>query len=807
MKVDGNLFHLIQGISQQPASIRNMGQCQLQENCSSNVMTQLSRRQPTDFIANLPSLPNASGTFYGFFCQGQYYFLVMTPGQMFVYDTHGTQYDVTVSDTAKIYFLNATKPTLSFTTINDVTYIANSAITVQMLDSVQTYVAPGCLLSLIGGNYGRTYTVTVSWGPSNANSSTFSYTTPDGSSSTQTPDVATTYIATQLASAFNSNGTLTAVFSITQAADVLWIQSTDSSSANFTVSADDGDGGAILFVNNNSVTNVGDLSRFAPQGYMTEIVSTNSVASYYLQFIVTPNPTPFTLGTGFGQAGIWKETSAGGIPYLMDVTTMPMLLTLSDGIFTCDVGVWKGRQVGDVLTNPAPTFVGNTIRSMSNMQGRLVFYSGQNLIMSRTTETGTDNIQDFWIETATAQTDTDSIDIQSTTKNTNLIYGIPFNRDLITFGEVAQFHTIGSQPITPTSASLVLTTEYTFNENVKPVLTGRNIFYALNYGSFTGIREFYNDPILDTDNSRPVTQHCLQYLKGSCTLLTSSTTFDLLLVHTDNDPTRIFAYEFYWEGQNKSQSSWSTWIFRDPVLYSYIINDKVFIFCQNTVTNQIYMEAIDLDNQPTLTLDYGVQLDGRIIVNGATTAIANPWNVTTNPNDQLIFVQADGCPHPGLEAEVDSITSNTITFHRNMNGGTIVGGHAYKSRYQPTLPYIKDRDHEAVGTGILVVREFRVNYVDTGFFGYTVSGPYIETATGTFEGRIINDPDNVLGIQPIVSGMYQIPYREDVSKTVLEINSSSHLPFTITNIEWKGQYIKKGTRMPDYQGLGLPGRY
>jgi hypothetical protein len=206
-------------------------------------------------------------------------------------------------------------------------------------------------------------------------------------------------------------------------------------------------------------------------------------------------------------------------------------------------------------------------------------------------------------------------------------------------------------------------------------------------------------------------------------------------------------------------------------------------------------------------LNYGVQLDGRVIVPGVTTSTPNVWNTSTNPSDTLIFVQADGCPFPGMEAEVTSVTPDTITFLRDMGGGTVVGGHTYFSRYQPTLPYIKDRDHEVVGTGKLVVKEFRVNYVDTGYFGFTVSGPFITSFSDSFQARTVDDSDDIVGVQPIITGMYQIPYREDVSKTVLEINSNSHLPFTITNIEWKGQYIKKGTRMPDYQGLGLPGRY
>ena len=487
MKVDGSIHSLIQGVSQQPAQIRLMGQCQLQENCSSNPVRGLTRRPPTNFIASLGPA-HIGMQWYDFRIQNKDYFLGILLGNIVLYDVAGTSYTVTMTSNAQAYLQDSGK--LSFTTINDITYIANPNIVIKMLPDFKPYAAPSSTVHLIGGQYGRTYIVTVTWG---ANTQSFQYATPVGSSAAQTPDVATTFIATQLAAAFNANSFLTTVFKITRAEDVLLIESTDPSSATFTLTGDDGDGGAIMFVTNNTVVDVGSLPRYAPQGYFASITGSgtqNTATSsdqYYLEFNVT-SPTPITIGTAFGQQGVWIETVKSGIPYLIDTTTMPLVLTfdVNTVTFTCDIGDWKGRQVGDQTTNADPSFVGNTITSISHFQGRLVALTGNSEVMTRTNEVGTEDILDFWRESATVLADTDGVDFQSKTKNAKLRYDVPYNKDLVIFADAAQFVTNGREPVTPTSASLVLVTEFESDANVRPVLSGRNIFYGAKYGSAFG---------------------------------------------------------------------------------------------------------------------------------------------------------------------------------------------------------------------------------------------------------------------------------------------------------------------------------
>ncbi len=789
MKVDGSIHSLIQGVSQQPPKVRLMGQCQLQENCSSNPIRGLTRRPGTKHVANLTSIIGAP-QFYDFSLHDIDYSMIIMDTSIKIFDTSGTQYTTIVSSAAQTYIHSATS--LQCVTINDVTYIANTSQVCAMESATKTYSAPAAILSMIGGQYGVTYSCTVKWG---ASTQTFSYKTPDGATSTDIEKVTTTYIMTQLQAAFNAIGALTAVFSITRADDVLLINSTNSVSAVFSCTIDDGAGGTIMFVANNTVVDVGNLPRFAPQGYFVSVTgaATADTNPYYLQFNVNTNPS---VGTGFGQAGVWNETVQQGIPYLVDVTTLPVLCTFntSTSTFSIDTGDWPGRQVGDLKTNANPSFIGNPITTLSHFQGRLVILSGENEVMSRTSTVGTSHVRDFFRNSATVLADSDSIDQNSTTKNTKLEYAIPFNRDLILFAEKAQFITFGRTALTPTNSSLVLTTEFESDPQAKPVVSGRNIFYPIQYGSFTGIREFFNEAYIDTNNSRPTTQHVLQYLKGRATLLTSSTTFDLLLVHTDDNQTILYAHEYLWVDSIKKQASWSKWIFRNPVLHSVIHNQIVYLFCNNNGTMEL--ETLDFNVQPEIFLTYPVMLDGKKTVSAIIDTIPNTFGVTTG----LVVIQSSGCPNPGIPAEILSVSSSYIVLKKSMNSGTVIVGVKFMSRYQPTLPFVRDSSYRgemiAVGTGKLTFREFRINYINTGYIGYTVTSAFAPPSSSFFDGKTIGDPNAIIGVPSILNGIYQIPFRETSTNAVLEINSDSHLPFTIQDIEWKGQYIKKGTRIP-----------
>jgi hypothetical protein len=796
MKVDGSLKSLIQGVSQQPARSRLPGQCTSQDNMSSNPVDGLKRRPPLEYIANLFDSGEDPQFYYVDHGNDNEFIVVALNGNIRVFDLAGTE--KTVNETGDAFdYLDGNL--LAFTTLDDKTYIANKSTEVAMLADVADFQDYGSMVYLLGGQYARDYEVTVSWIDSGdvSRTITVTHTTPDGSSSSHAAQIATDYIANELKTDLEAVTThsFNTTFDVEIEGDVLYINWAGSETDPFEITVNDGSGGTIMLACNNKVKDISKLPRYAPQGYHVTVSGDDNASQddWYLEFSVEPDADGNTpaVGAGFGQAGSWIETVQKDTPYLLDVDTMPHILTYDSTTdeFTFAAGEWAGRQVGDEETNEDPSFVGRTIQDLGYFQGRLVALAGPAVIMSRTNKP-----LDFWIESATGTADSDAIDIESTAKGASTMERlIPHNRDLVMFSKNAQFIVFGRNALTPNNASLVLTTTFEAELRAAPVPAGRNIFFAINYGAFTGIREFYTEGSQDINDSRPITQHVLKYIEGRVRHMASTSNFDNLIVQAE-DETILYNYEYIWINDQRVQSSWSRWILPNAAKYFFFVESVIYVISE--IDGSFVLEQIDRDIQSDTGLTYQVKLDRKITETGVNTEIVNLLPQMPDIDD-MVFIQGDGCPHPGLRVLVDDYDegTNTITLKEDMGGGDVICGQRYTSSYKPTMPFVRDQDGVKIGTGTLIISKFFANVRDTGILEARVTSQYRSDVELKFSGRRVGDPGSVVGEAAIVSTSHTIPFRDNTDNAELEIFTNSHLPLNIMDIEWIGQYTKRGRRI------------
>lgn len=793
MKVDGSLKSLIQGVSQQPPRTRLPGQCTLQENMSSNPVDGLTRRPPLEWIAEL--FDNESDVqFYDLRLGADKYIACITVGGLRVFTLDGEEKTVVEKDDGFDY-LDGNK--LVFTNLENVTYVANTAKKVAMETELPSFIDYGPIVYIKGGNYACIYSLTVTWkdaGPGGTQRSiNVSYTT----SSTDVTTISTHNIASQLNVALSGTTTnsFNSLFDVFQVGDVLYIQwkpatlRTDPFTATITDSAGNNNSYAV----NNDVKLVSQLPKFAPHGYFVRVSGDGSANQddYYLEFSVTPDDQGVqpAIGTGIGRAGIWIETVKNRIPYLLDWTTMPHVLTYDEenDEFTFGPGEWADRVVGDEDSNPDPSFVGRTIKDLGYFQGRLVMLSGPAVIMSRT-----DKPLDFWSETATKVTETDPIDVQSTAQGvTEMLKVIPNNRDLVIFADNAQFVVLGRNTITPENCSLVLTTSFEANLDAAPVPAGRNIFFAINYGDFTGIREFFTADSVDINDSRPITQHVLKYIEGGVRRMASTSNFDTLIVQAENRR-NLYVYEYIWVDTRKAQSSWSKWILPSDVYYYFFVESVVYVISR--IGDSYILEKIDLNVQFDDEMSYQVKLDRKVYIEDVDTEVEDPIPHVTDIDD-MVFVQGAGCPYPGMRAMVKSYTDGVVEFTTDMGGGTVIAGIRYRSAYRPTLPFVKDQDGVKIGTGRLVISRFLINCRETGYLNARIISKYREDSILNFTGRFVGNPNSVVGSPAIVDETFTIPFRDNIENGEIELYTDSHTSWTVLDIEWQGQYTKRGQRI------------
>lgn len=797
MKVDGSLDGLIQGVSQQPRKNRLKGQCTKQENMTSNPVDGLSRRPPTDFLAELFESENDI-QFYQLTNNYGDFVVCAELNNLRVFSIDGEEKTVNEVDDAFDY-LDGGK--LCFTTLEDVTYVGNKSTTVLMEDELPTFVDYGSIIYIKGGTYSTDYTITVNWkdaGPMGTprEISVTQTTSASSAANIKTPTIATNLKALLDAATTNSFNT---TFDVFRDEDTLYIQWKPATLRTdvFSVTVTESSGNNNIIAINNSVKRVADLPRFAPHGYYVVVTGDGSQQEddYYLEFSVNPDDQGVqpALGSGYGSEGLWIETVKKNIKYLLDWETMPHVLEYDpeEDEFNFSLGEWKDRTVGDEESNPTPSFVDRKINDLSYFQGRLVILAGPAVIMSRT-----DKHLEFFVESAVVNADTDPIDVQSTSEGiTSMVHAIPHNRDLVIFAEKkAQFIVFGRNTLTPDNASLVLTTAFEANLNAKPVPSGRNVFFAINYGNFTGIREFYTEGAADINDSRPVTQHVLKYISGLVKHMSTSSNFDTLLVQA-GDLNKLYIYEYIWVGDRKAQSSWSTWTFPEDVVFFFFIESVIYLVSKIEDTYAMY--KIDLNAQFNDGLTYQVKLDKRVVHENVSYDIVNPVPYETDP-DNMVFVQGIGCPYPGMRVMAESYDAgtDTITLEDDMDGGDVIAGVRYTSSYIPTMPLIKDQSGTKIGTGKLRLSRLFPNLEMTGQIAVNILYKYRNAVQMYFGARTIGSPDSLIGQEAVTTRTESIPFRENADYGEIEIWTDSHTPMTILDIEWKGQYTKRGQRVP-----------
>jgi NCAIR mutase (PurE)-related protein len=788
-KVDGSVKSLLQGVSQQPPRDRLPGQATLQENMSSDPITGLTRRPATDLVNKLLTSADIRGWHDFDTKDGNRFIAAFYSNTVKVYDLNGTEKTVTVDSNAQAYISLAGD--LRFNTIENDTYVVNRSKTVSMLTAQRVYYnntnRQVFIIQVLGGQYGRLYNVKIN-GTEYA-----SFQVANGSTATDIEQTRTKYIANQLYSDLST--ALSASWSVTLKDDIIVISTV--STADFTITVNDDYGNTNIKACGITVARTEDLPRMAPHNYVVRVAEkTDPETDLWFRFIVEGYEDDWTLTnslTRFGQEGYWQETVAPLTDISLDAASMPHVLSYdaATGTFHFMRNIWADRAVGTTTSNPDPSFIGARITDVATFQGRLVFTSGPNVIMSRT-----DREEDFWFGSAAEQAESDPIDVRSKVEASTMQSIIQHNRDLVIFSNKGQFIVYGRTKITPANAALVLSSAFEAELRAKPVAAGRNVFFATNFGSYTGIREFYVESGTDINDSRAITQHVKKYIEGRVTKLISSSNYDTLLVQTDADEGVVYWYQYIWNNEEKVQSSWSKLIFSGPVVYMFFDEETVYFITKNG--DDYYLTRMSLDVQASLDVGYHVHLDNRFDVFEVSTGFVLPYQYLKDTT--LVAVQATACPTPGLTVPISSIvnvpgTGWVATLGADMFGGDIVVGSAFTSKYVPTMPQVKDQDGVKVGTGNLVISKFKIALNKTGeIIGQLLSkfgnGPEIR-----FNGRIVGNINNVVGEQPLSDDTFTLPFGQKADLAEIQLSTSSHLPMTLLDIEWEGQYTKRGKRI------------
>ena len=787
--VSRTIPNLVQGISQQPEVLRLSSQATVQENGFSSVVEGLKKRPPTNYLAKLSSsTPNNAYIHTINRDTIERYLVQITNGAIKVYTTAGVEKTV-VMQTGASNYLTSSDPKGDFVamTVADFTFILNKQTTTAMAGTTSTAKVEQAVYSVLQGVSGTTYSITI-------DGSTFSFT----SSNTNTQSIRD---GVKSAIGTLSNITLTNLgnssFSIVK------------STGTLSISASDGYGDDASQVIKDTVQNFVDLPSPAIDNMVVQITgdATNSFDDYYVQYD--------------SSGDVWQESVAPSTKTTLDNTTMPhVLIRTADGNFRFSqvdgttytisgtdytVPSWGLRICGDIDSSPNPSFIGRKINDLFFHKNRLGFIADENVVMSRSGEYFA-----FFNETVTTVLATDVIDVASTHNKVSILRSaISFDEEILLFSDQTQFILAGTGgTITPENVSINVSTEFEASSSVKPVGAGSNVFFAFDKGSFTGFREFYVKSDTDTKSADDITSNVPRFIPSGVFKLAIATNENIMLALSSNEQNAIYVHQYYVTGGKRLQSAWHKWTFgtssTDKILNIDFIENTLFIVNQRS--DGVYLETMDISPAVTDTsASYLTHLDRK--VSNSTTGVSESYNAGTNQttvtipytktNTLSLVGASTGSNQAGQEISIVSQTGTSVVVTGDITSYDYFIGEDYTFTFTFSQQFIQEADAQgsriSIKEGRLQIRNWSVNYNNTGFFTTVVQPVGRSSSSTTFTGTITGT--GLLGTVNLADGDYTFAVQSESDKLTVTLASDSHLPCNFINASWQGYYVTASSRV------------
>ena len=825
--VSKSISNLIGGVSQQPDSIRFDNQCQEQDNAYPSVLEGLVKRPPTEHVANINASPSGNASDYFVHTinrdASSQYLATMhattSASSLKVNKLDGTAITITEATTNALDYLkiNAASTLTADTalraiTIADYTFIVNRTKVVAMDTATTSARNPEALFFVKQGDYGTTYTATIVKG-----GTTYSTTveTGDGSSADHREDIATDMIAAALATGANSSSDFSATSltvttatgggihqvpdsTLTRDGSVIHIIGTNTTA--MTVNATDGLGDTAFSVFKDSTQRLTDLPTNAKHDFILKIIgeATDTRDDYYVKFVADNG--------SFG-AGVWEETNAPEITYKFDATTMPHVLIrksaseylfgacvhdgTSGGAHHSYLPLWGERNVGDITSNPDPTFVTKTINDIFLFKNRLGLLADENVILSETSE-----FFNFFKTTVTDLLDTAPIDVASTHSTVSVLTSaIPFHKQLVLFSEQTQFILGSGGALTPRTVSMTKTTSYESVSHIRPVSLGHSIYFGFNRGGYTGVKQYYiTNNTEDIFDSSDITAQIPQYITGDLRDMAGSSHEDVLFLLTNTNRNTLYVYKFFDQGQERLQSSWSTFTFNsgDEILGIEFIDTTLYMVVKRAdgiFIDKLRMDSGLVDSNST----YRSLLDRRTDESVASrsynsttgdTTITLPYKAYTAMIVEMITKAGQRVP-----IKTQTNDSNQIVVSGDYSGTSYWIGQKYEMAYTFSDVVLKEPSefggNTAITEGRIQVRYLTVSYSDTGYFTVEVTPDYRDKSVHPFTGRILGSGNNLIGSVPLEDGDFRVPIYSKANQVKIEFKNDTPLPCSLVSAEFE----------------------
>ena len=747
-------------MSQQDSSVRLESQCEAQTNADSDPTGGLSKRAPLEHLVTTPlGVVDKPFVHYIDNVGDEQYEVVLEDGTLRVYDELGVSKTIVNGTDAYLTSTGTSRDSFRAVTVEDTTFIVNKERTPTMGTATTTVSAPEFqkIIRLVGTGYNVDYSVTI-------DGFTVTHT------SASTGDVLgfdTVLLALKtLIDAANTAGEYgTSNVVCKKGESTLLIYDTTPYDTVITV---DSSTGFSLKLIDNEVDNFSDLPNESFQNHRVKIRGDVEISQddYFVRF----ERDTGTSDTSAPTKGRWIESVGFGVNRNPVATTLPQKITrdATGTTFTVAAVAWDERVAGDDETNEVPSFFGKTIDNIFWHKDRLGFLTGNNITL---TESGVPT--NLFRTTVLTLVDSDRIDFSGNdVKSGDFLWAVPFNEELILFTGRGQHVLPNKDVLSPGTVELNTATHFSSEPDCEPILIGKSMVFAESNGDFAGIREYFLNSQTDAKDSALISGHIPEYIPGKVIELAGDSTMKAAFALTEDNTGELYVYRFFWVGNEKVQSSWSTWDFPnvDEIYSIGIVGKYLTMVCRRGTEVTIERLHLGFESGDVLYMDALKSHTGGDITDngGGSYTVTFPLTV----DESILKVAVDG-----VELTSYTVATNDITFSAATLPTTVTTGYEYQFQYQWTEPTIRTQGADGriaadESVQALMVRDMILRYKDSRNF----------TIRTTMVNR--DDQSKELDLSAEATGEIRLAVLGNSKDTQFFLESTSIYPLEIISTTW-----------------------
>ena len=762
--VEQSIKTLYQGVSRQPDPVRLPGQVEEADNILVSVVTGGFESRPSSrHISEMTHLtPTSYPAVYSYSRDAvERYVIMVDNGDLKVFDLDGVEKTVTFPNN-KTYIDTGESEDFSFVTIADYTIISNRKKTVAMLPSTYTPQHR----ALINGrvtNTSTAYTISVKKKTDTSWTQVWSLTTTNALS------------GTELSSNVYSNIVTPTGFSKSKDDDTVILTCTEEFEIKHTGS--DPTYGPWSMAN--VVSDREYLPRTAPDGYFIKVGQnlSDELYGYWSLYDVTQ--------------GGWVESYDPTEDNDFDLSTMPhFLVREADGTFTFRQGDYAARLSGDLETVPNPDFVGKEITSVVFHRNRLGLVAAETVFFSQSGKYFT-----FWPDFSTQSLDSDAFGLTASAETVNeLRHAVGFRKSLFLTSNKSQFEVSGSQMLSPSTATVDLSTTYLTEEKCRPITLGNTLYFAAKSGRDALVFEYQYDDNSVSNVAADITLHALSYIPAPIERMTGDSTNDMIMLLTTKERNALYVYKMYADGETKAQSAWVRWSYGtdSDIKWMSVIDGELFMILSRG--DKVFFEKTFLRYELSSEKHpYQVSMDRQTQVVGTYSAATN-LTTWTCPYPHLgastLILSTDFAV--GLVGEVMDITfvgDNDITVVGDYSAGAAIVGTTFTSRVKFSKLYPRDPNNlrRTITSGRFQLRNLSLNYKESGYFRVQITPEFRAPRSFEFTGRVIGSGASRIGI-PAISplGTFKVPIMTKADSVSIEVINDTEKPMNVTSVDYVG---------------------